>query len=130
MVNHVRSMYDLFTLDEISAKIAELVRPRSIEWDGPIDVIYQSVDERKVGLVIGDKIKRADAAFVREKTGFAIGGVPPVGHAERPLTVIDEDLLGFAEVWAAAGTPNAVFRLTPGDLQAMTEGRTAGVKQD
>lgn len=88
------------------------------------------VDENKVGQLIGEKIRRADAAFVRERTGFVIGGVPPVGHAERPLTVIDEDLLGFAEIWAAAGTPNAVFRLTPGDLKAMTEGQTADVKQE
>ena len=87
------------------------------------------VDEKKVGRLIGEKIGRADADFVREKTGFAIGGVPPVGHAEPPLTLIDEDLLGFAEVWAAAGTPNAVFRLTPADLAAMTAGRTADIKQ-
>ena len=88
------------------------------------------VDENKVGQLIGEKIRRADAAFVREKTGFAIGGVPPLGHLERPLTVIDEDLLGFSEIWAAAGTPNAVFRLTPGDLMALSKGQTADVKQD
>jgi prolyl-tRNA editing enzyme YbaK/EbsC (Cys-tRNA(Pro) deacylase) len=88
------------------------------------------VDENKIGRLIGEKIGRADAAFVREKTGFAIGGVPPLGHAEPPLTLIDEDLLEFSEVWAAAGTPNAVFRLTPGDLAAMTAGRTADVKQE
>ncbi len=88
------------------------------------------VDEKKIGRLIGEKIGRADAAFVREKTGFAIGGVPPVGHAEPPITLVDQDLLGFSEIWAAAGTPNAVFRLTPGDLTAMTGGRTADVKQD
>lgn len=88
------------------------------------------VDENKIGRLIGEKIGRADADFVREKTGFAIGGVPPLGYVEPPLTLIDEDLLGFSEVWAAAGTPNAVFRLTPGDLAAMTAGRTADVKQE
>ena len=88
------------------------------------------VDERKVGRLIGEEIGRADADFVREKTGFAIGGVPPVGHAEPPLTLIDEDLLGFDQIWAAAGTPNAVFRLTPNDLAAMTAGQAADVKRD
>ena len=88
------------------------------------------VDENKIGRLIGEKIGRADAAFVREKTGFAIGGVPPLGHAEPPLALIDEDLLEFSEVWAAAGTPNAVFRLAPGDLAVMTVGRTADVKQE
>ena len=88
------------------------------------------VDENKIGRLIGEKIGRADAAFVREKTGFAIGGVPPLGHTEPPLALIDEDLLEFSEVWAAAGTPNAVFRLAPGDLAAMTAGRTADVKQE
>jgi prolyl-tRNA editing enzyme YbaK/EbsC (Cys-tRNA(Pro) deacylase) len=87
------------------------------------------VDEKKVGRLIGEKIGRADADFVREKTGFAIGGVPPVGHAEPPLTLIDEDLSGFDEIWAAAGTPYAVFRLTPGDLAAITAGQMADVKQ-
>ena len=88
------------------------------------------VDENKIGRLIGEKIGRADAAFVREKTGFAIGGVPPLGHAEPPLALIDEDLLEFSEVWAAAGTPNTVFRLAPGDLAAMAAGRTADVKQE
>jgi prolyl-tRNA editing enzyme YbaK/EbsC (Cys-tRNA(Pro) deacylase) len=88
------------------------------------------VDEKKVGRLIGDKIDRAGADFVREKTGFSIGGVPPLGHAEPPVTLIDRDLLDFDEVWAAAGTPNAVFRLAPGDLAKMTGGRTAEVKKD
>ncbi len=88
------------------------------------------VDEKKVGRELGEKIGRADADFVRAKTGFAIGGVPPLGHAEAPLTLIDRDLLQFDEIWAAAGTPNAVFRLSPGDLAAMTGGRSAEVRQD
>jgi prolyl-tRNA editing enzyme YbaK/EbsC (Cys-tRNA(Pro) deacylase) len=87
------------------------------------------VDEKKVGRLIGEKIGRADANFVREKTGFSIGGVPPLGHTEPPVTLIDQDLLGFDEVWAAAGTPNAVFRLAPADLAKMTGGRTAEVKK-
>ena len=85
------------------------------------------VDEAKVAALLGEKIQRADADFVREKTGFAIGGVPPVGHAEAPLVLIDEDILGFDAIWAAAGTPNAVFRLTPAELVELTKGRVAAI---
>jgi prolyl-tRNA editing enzyme YbaK/EbsC (Cys-tRNA(Pro) deacylase) len=85
------------------------------------------VDERKVGALVGEKIVRADADFVRDKTGFAIGGVPPLGHAEPLLTLIDESLGAFAEIWAAAGAPNAVFRLTPADLVRLTGGARAAV---
>lgn len=86
------------------------------------------VDEKLVSGAIGDRIAKADAAFVRDKTGFAIGGVAPVGHTEKPIIVIDEDLLRHAEIWAAAGTPNAVFRLTPEALVTMTGGRVMAVK--
>ncbi len=86
------------------------------------------VDEKKVAALIGEKIARADADFVREKTGFAIGGVPPVGHVEAPVTLIDRDLLQHETIWAAAGTPNAVFQLTPGELEGLTGGRVADVK--
>lgn len=85
------------------------------------------VDEKKVAALIGEKISRADADFVRERTGFAIGGVPPLGHATPPVTVIDEDLLLLPAIWAAAGTPNAVFRLTPLDLVELTGGTVGSV---
>jgi len=85
------------------------------------------VDETKVGQAIGERIGRADAEFVRAKTGFAIGGVPPVGHAEPAPTLIDEALFAFDEIWAAAGTPNAVFRLTPNDLLRLTGGVRARI---
>ena len=85
------------------------------------------VDERKVGALIGETIVRADADFVRSRTGFAIGGVPPLGHAEPLVTLIDETLRTFETIWAAAGTPNAVFRLTPADLVRLTGGREAAV---
>ena len=87
------------------------------------------VDDKAVGALIGGKIERADPDFVRETSGFAIGGVPPIGHAVPPLVLIDEDLLGFDTIWAAAGTPNAVFRLTPDQLVSMTGGRVAAVKK-
>ena len=70
---------------------------------------------------------KADAAFVREHTGFAIGGVPPYGHARPIETIVDEDLLGYATVWAAAGTPSSVFPIAPADLVARTGGRVERV---
>jgi prolyl-tRNA editing enzyme YbaK/EbsC (Cys-tRNA(Pro) deacylase) len=85
------------------------------------------VDERKVRALLGEKIERADADFVREATGFAIGGVPPVGHASPPIVLIDSDLQRFPFVWAAAGTPNAVFRITLADLIRLTQGRVVEV---
>jgi len=85
------------------------------------------VDEARLGAVVQEPIGRADAAFVRERTGYAIGGVPPVAHSEPPIVVIDEDLLGLEEIWAAAGTPNAVFRLTPAELVAITGGQVARI---
>jgi prolyl-tRNA editing enzyme YbaK/EbsC (Cys-tRNA(Pro) deacylase) len=94
--------------------------------DRPILVITSGsnrVDEKKISGAIGEPIAKADADFVRERTGFAIGGVPPVGHRENPLILIDADLLQYETVWAAAGTPRAVFQLTPQELQRITGGR-------
>jgi prolyl-tRNA editing enzyme YbaK/EbsC (Cys-tRNA(Pro) deacylase) len=85
------------------------------------------VDEGKVAALVGEPLERADAEFVRAETGFAIGGVAPVGHARPIATLIDEHLLRFEEVWAAAGHPSTVFRLTPGDLVRMTGGRVVRV---
>src|SRR5262245_42529290 len=68
------------------------------------------VDEKKVRTLLGQKIERADPDFVRRSTGYVIGGVPPVGHASPSIVLIDSDLERFALVWAAGGTPNAVFR--------------------
>ena len=79
------------------------------------------VDEKRLGL------QRASADFVREKTGYAIGGIPPVGLATPVRTLIDEDLLRFERIWAAAGTPNAVFELSPADLPRMTGGTVTRV---
>ncbi len=84
------------------------------------------VDEKKVEAHVG-KIGRADADFVRAKTGFAIGGVSPVGHTTLPVTLIDRDLLRYEEVWAAAGHPNAVFRLRPQELERLASAPFADV---
>jgi prolyl-tRNA editing enzyme YbaK/EbsC (Cys-tRNA(Pro) deacylase) len=85
------------------------------------------VDEARLEALAGEPVGKADAAFVREATGFAIGGVPPAGHTAPVETVVDEDLLGYEEIWAAAGTPRTVFPLTPDELVAMTGGRVADV---
>jgi Cys-tRNA(Pro) deacylase len=85
------------------------------------------VDEKKVRALLGQKIERADADFVRTATGYAIGGVPPVGHATPPIVLIDSDLQDFPAVWAAGGTPSAVFRIAPADLARLTQGRVADV---
>ncbi|HEU4740873.1 MAG TPA: YbaK/EbsC family protein [Meiothermus sp.] len=86
------------------------------------------VHEAKVAEVIGEPLERADPDFVREVTGFAIGGVPPVGHATLLEALIDPDLLQYQHVWAAAGTPNAVFCLRPDELLRLTQGRTVPMK--
>jgi prolyl-tRNA editing enzyme YbaK/EbsC (Cys-tRNA(Pro) deacylase) len=80
-------------------------------------------------LLAGEPIERPEADFVRQKTGFVIGGVPPVGHDEKLETWIDEDLSQFSEIWAAAGTPFAVFKLSPADLPGMTTGTVTSIKQ-
>lgn len=78
------------------------------------------VDLRKLGAAAGGPIKRADADAVRAATGYAIGGVPPVGHTAPLRTFCDATLLAYDQVWAAAGTPNAVFPLAPQDLVRIT----------
>ena len=87
------------------------------------------VDEKKVEAHVG-KIGRADAGFVKERTGFSIGGVAPIAHATKPVTLIDRDLLRFDVVWAAAGHPHGVFPLHPGDLQRLTGAPVVDVVQE
>src|SRR5688572_1841653 len=86
------------------------------------------VDEKLISEYAGESIGRADADFVRAKTGFAIGGVPPIGHAEKMETYLDEDFLPYQTIWAAAGTPNAIFELKTQDLQKMTDGKVVRIK--
>lgn len=83
------------------------------------------VDLARVEALLGEPLDRADADFVREQTGFAIGGIPPLGHARPLLTVVDEDLLRYPRIWAAAGHPSAVFPLTPQELAEVTGGLVA-----
>lgn len=87
------------------------------------------IDEKKVAAALGETIRKADAEFVRDRTGFVIGGVPPMGHATPPLVLIDDDVFGFVRIYAAAGTPNSIFALTPDELLRMSGGRRADVRQ-
>ncbi len=84
------------------------------------------VDEKKVSALVG-KVGRADADFVKAQTGFTIGGVSPVAHLHPPVTLLDQDLWRFDEVWAAAGHPHGVFRLRPDDLKHLTGAPVADV---
>jgi prolyl-tRNA editing enzyme YbaK/EbsC (Cys-tRNA(Pro) deacylase) len=86
------------------------------------------VDEKKVAAQVGP-IGRADADFVKRQTGFSIGGVSPVGHAHPPVMLIDQELQRFGEIWAAAGHPNGVFRLSPADLVRLTGAPVVDVVQ-
>ena len=86
------------------------------------------VDEKRISEYAGEAIGRADADFARAVTGFAIGGIPPVGHIQKMETYPDEDFLQYETIWAAAGTPNAIFELKTSDLQKMTGGKVVRVK--
>ncbi|AUT58309.1 YbaK/EbsC family protein [Paraburkholderia terrae] len=104
------------------AQIAKSILFRRREDDAPVLIIASGanrVDEKKVTAQVGE-IARADAKFVREKTGYAIGGVCPIGHATTPVTLIDADLFTLESLWAAAGHPHAVFNLTPQELATLT----------
>ena len=86
------------------------------------------VDEKKVAAIVGP-IGRADADFVKNKTGFSIGGVAPIAHANTPVTLIDRELFRFDELWAAAGHPNGVFMLSPQQLEALTQAPVVDIVQ-
>jgi prolyl-tRNA editing enzyme YbaK/EbsC (Cys-tRNA(Pro) deacylase) len=111
-------------------QIAKSIVFRAGHSDRPVLVIASGsnrVNETKVAALLAEPLGKADADFVRRRTGFVIGGVPPLGHAEPLETFVDEDLLQYEEIWAAAGTPHAVFRLTPGDLVRMAGGRVVKI---
>lgn len=105
------------------AQIAKSIVFRRLADDASVLVIASGanrVDETKVAAQVGP-LGRADARFVRDKTGYAIGGVCPIAHATPPVTLIDADLLALDSLWAAAGHPHAVFNLSPRQLVAMTD---------
>jgi len=112
------------------AQIAKSLVFRSQPGNRPVLVIASGpnrVNEDMVKAVLGEAIGKADADFVRETTGYAIGGIPPVGHLIPIRTFIDADLFQHEVIWAAAGTPNAVFRLTPAALKEMTNGEVIAI---
>jgi prolyl-tRNA editing enzyme YbaK/EbsC (Cys-tRNA(Pro) deacylase) len=111
-------------------QIAKSIVFKTVKDQRPVLVIASGtnrVDEKKVTAVVGEKVKSADAEFVMKNAGVAPGGVPPVGHKVQPIIVLDHDLKQYTEIWAAAGTPNAVFKLTWEDLVELTDGTSADV---
>ena len=111
------------------AQIAKSVLFKTKDGD-PVLVVASGpnrVDDKKVRDLLGQKVKSAQPDYVLEKSGYVIGGVSPVGHTVKPVAFIDEDLMRFDTVWASAGTPNAVFELSPQDLPALTGGTVGDV---
>ncbi|MCX7846142.1 MAG: YbaK/EbsC family protein, partial [Dictyoglomaceae bacterium] len=86
------------------------------------------INEAEISKIVGEPIKKGDAEFVKEKTGYIIGGVPPFGHKEYIETYIDEDLFDYNEIWCAGGTPFSVFKISPDDLLRITKGKIINVK--
>lgn len=113
------------------AEIAKSIVFRRLADDAPVMVIASGsnrVDERKVAQLVGP-IGKANAGFVKERIGYSIGGVSPIGHIAQTVILIDRDLLQLDNLWAAAGHPHAVFQLTPRQLLAMTGASVADVAQ-
>ena len=111
-------------------QIAKSLVFKGRQSERPVLVIVSGanqVNEWRIGVLLKEALDKAKPAFVREHTGYAIGGVPPVGHPKPIETFIDQDLMKHGEIWAAGGTPNALFRLTPQDLATMTGGRVVKV---
>jgi prolyl-tRNA editing enzyme YbaK/EbsC (Cys-tRNA(Pro) deacylase) len=112
------------------AQIAKSLVFRGKHSGSPVLVIASGpnrVNTDTIAGLVGEPVEKPDADYVRERTGFAIGGVPPVGHSQPLATFIDQDLGQYANIWAAAGTPRAAFKLTPDDLLRMTGGRVIAI---
>lgn len=111
------------------AEIAKSIVFRRLSDDAAVMVVASGsnrVDEQKVAAIVGP-LGKADAKFVKEKIGYAIGGVCPIGHLQKTLMLIDEDLMQYPTIWAAAGHPHAVFQLSPAQLLSMTAAPLADV---
>jgi prolyl-tRNA editing enzyme YbaK/EbsC (Cys-tRNA(Pro) deacylase) len=117
----------------LGCNVAQIVKSlifRSVVADEAVLVLASGadrVDESRLAEVVGEQVEKATGTFVRARTGFAIGGVPPVGHAQPLVTYLDEHLLDHALVWAAAGTPRAVFSIKPADLIRITSAKVVAV---
>lgn len=115
----------------IGCDVAAIVKSLLFEADGaPVLVLVSGpnrVDTAALGEALGVRLGKADAAAVKEATGYSIGGVPPLGHRTRLRTVLDESLLGLDVVWAAAGSPTAVFAIDPAELARLTQAEIQSV---
>ena len=112
------------------AQIAKSIIFRSKDTDRVVLVVTSGanrVNERRVIEEIGEKIGKADADFVKERTGFSIGGVSPLGHLTPAITLMDQDLMRFAEVYPAAGHPNTMFRIAPAELARLAQAKICAV---
>ena len=118
----------------IGCRVEQIVKSlifRTKDSHRPILVLVSGpnrVNEILLGELVQETVERADPDFVDTTTSFAIGGVPPIGLRSQMVTFIDEDLLPYDEIWAAAGTPNAVFKLTPAEMLSITHGQTVRIK--
>jgi prolyl-tRNA editing enzyme YbaK/EbsC (Cys-tRNA(Pro) deacylase) len=111
-------------------QIAKSLVFRAAESGRPVLVIAagdRRVDEQRIAALLGERIERATPEFVRAHSGFAIGGVAPVGHASAMVTYVDTSLRRFDTVWAAGGTPHCVFPITPAALVRVSGGAEAEV---
>jgi len=119
----------------VGCELGQIVKSLVFVADGrPILALTSGAnraDVHKLASALGAaSVRRADADEAREATGFVIGGTPPFGHPRKLEVVVDRDLLGYEEVWAAAGTPDAVFRISPRDLVDASGGTPADVRED
>lgn len=122
------------TADAIGCELGQIAKTlifKSLESERPVCVIASGsnqVNETKISDYVKEPVAKANAKFVLEHTGYAIGGVPPVGHITVMRPFIDEELMKYAVIWSAAGTPHAVFKLTPADLVRITQGMVVAIK--
>ncbi len=116
----------------VGCDVAQIAKSIVFRAGGRAAVIVTSganrVDSARASEALGVKLTRADADWVRETTGFAVGGVSPIGHLSPPLLLVDEDLVALDPIWAAAGSPSHVFRTTTAELLRMTGARVAAVR--
>lgn len=120
---------------QIGCSVAEIVKSivfKTKEEEPRVVLVLTSgcnrVNEKTIKSLVGKTIAKADADFVKQNTGFTIGGVAPVGHLRTPITIIDAELFNFKDVWAAAGTPHTVFSLPTSELTRLTNGTIASVQ--
>jgi prolyl-tRNA editing enzyme YbaK/EbsC (Cys-tRNA(Pro) deacylase) len=118
----------------IGCEVGQIVKSLVFLADGePVLALTSGanrVDERRLATLAGaSQVRRAHPEEARAATGFAVGGTPPFGHPAPVRTFLDRDLLAFEEVWAAAGSPDAVFGTTPAELQRTTGAEVADLKE-